>query len=313
VRGAHLTTGLECVVNVSEGRDRCVLDRLTDACGTTFLDLHSDPDHHRSVFTMAGPARGVEEAVRAVTSVAVATLTIKAHSGQHPRFGVVDVVPFVPLAPPPVSGRPGASGVAGWPGRGPCLAVEPPLDQAIAARSRFARWAGSELDLPCFFYGPLPHGGHRTLPEVRRSAFSTLRPDSGPDRPHPRAGACAVGARHFLIAYNVWIAGGDLRLARSVAAAIRGPAVRALGLELAGRVQVSCNLIHPSTVGPSEVHDQIARLLGASGASVDACELVGLLPASVLAAIPPDRWSELDLRPESTIEARLEERGISWR
>jgi glutamate formiminotransferase len=279
---------LECVVNVSEGRDEQLLERLAAACGNVLLDVHSDPDHHRSVLTLAGPDEMVETGVRMLAATAVSTLDIGLHVGEHPRIGVVDVVPFVPL-------------------------TTTDLVPAMAARDRFGRWAGVELGLPCFFYGPLQPSGHRTLPQIRRSAFSTLVPDTGPEQPHPRAGACAVGARHFLVAYNVWVAGGDATLARSVAAAVRGPAVRTLGFDLAGQPQVSCNLVDPLTIGPAEVHDQIARLLEDADASVERCELVGLLPTAVLDTVPPARWPELGLRPEATIEARLEERGVSWR
>jgi len=299
---------LECVVNVSEGRDERLIRRLAATCGDTLIDLHSDPDHHRSVFTLAGTDQTVEDAVRALTTAAVSAIDLGAHSGEHPRLGVVDVVPFVPLVAATRS-----TTVIDPSRHPPRLAGRPSLDQPIAARDRFARWAGTELDLPCFLYGPLPSGRLRTLPEIRRGAFSTLQSDTGPDRPHPRSGACAVGTRHFLVAYNVWVAGGDAALARSVAASVRGPAVRSLGFDLAGSAQVSCNLVDPLAVGPADVYDQIAILLEAGGAAVERCELVGLLPSEVLSKVPQDRWTELGLRPESTIEARLEERAISWR
>ena len=227
-------------------------------------------------------ATALESSVRRVASAAVATIDLRRHAGVHPRLGTVDVVPFVPLdeasSPTAVSD----------------------LGGALAARDRFAGWAAEELGLPCFLYGP-----ERSLPDVRRNAFGTLRPDSGPPDPHPRAGACAVGARHALVAYNLWLAGADLALARCVAAAIRGPTVRALWLDVGGRLQVSCNLTAPQITGPGAVHDAVAAMARQHGASVDAAELVGLLPAAVLAAEPPERWAELDLDPERTVERRL--------
>jgi glutamate formiminotransferase len=304
---------LECIVNVSEGRDDRLIARFAEACDQALLDRHSDPDHHRTVFTLVGTDEVVETGARMLAAAAVSALDIGSHSGRHPRLGVVDVVPFVPLVPSRQSHRPQATGTVPLSSPPLRLAAVPPLDRAVGARDRFARWAGSELGVPCFLYGPLPPGGHRTLPEIRRTAFTTLRPDTGPARPHPRAGACAVGARHFLVAFNVWVAGGDVALTRSVAEAVRGPAVRSLGLDLGGHFQVSCNLVDPLTIGPAQVHDQIARLLEVGGASVDRCELVGLLPAAVLAKVPRGRWAELDLRPETTIEAGLEQRGVSWR
>lgn len=296
------------MVNVSEGRDGQLVDRLAGACGTALLDTHSDPHHNRTVFTLGGPGDMVERATRTLVTAALAALDFTEHHGEHPAFGVVDVVPFVPLQRSGYRASGSDDGV-----RAPApLAVAPPLAAAVAARDRFARWAGSGLGLPCYRYGPLPPGGHRTLPEVRRHAGHCLPPDTGPAKPHPRGGRCAVGARHFLVAYNMWMEGGDVALARAVAAEIRGPAVRALGFDLGGRAQVSCNLVDPLTVGPGRVHDEVARSLERAGAGVARCELVGLLPAEVLAAVPPGRWESLGLSPEQTVEARLEEAGNWW-
>ena len=127
---------------------------------------------------------------------------------------------------------------------------------AVAARDRFLAWAGTELALPGFAYGP-----ERTLPDVRRRAFVDLAPDAGPPEPHETAGAVCVGAREVLVAYNVWLAdGADVALAREVARAVRGPSVRALGLDVGGRAQVSMNLVDPMVVGPAEAYDAVAAL-----------------------------------------------------
>ena len=256
---------LECVVNISEGQDLTAIAAIAAAAGSALLDVHTDADHHRSVLTLVG-----EDAPRSVAAEAVDRLDLGVHEGAHPRIGVVDVVPFVALD--------GSSAT-----------------DAREARDRFARWAADELAVPCFCYGP-----ERTLPDVRRHAFGELAPDVGPDQPHPTAGAMAVGVRPVLVAYNVWLAEPDLALARRIAAGLRGPAVRALGLAVGEEVQVSVNLIEPTTIGPAEVADAVAAL-----AEVRRCELVGLLPASVLAAVPPERWGSLDLGSDRTIEARL--------
>jgi len=257
---------LECVVNVSEGRSAAILDEVRRVAGPDLLDLHTDADHHRSVLTLVGT-----DAPRRVAGAVVERLDLRDHLGAHPRIGVVDVVPFIPY------------------GDGTTMA------DAIVARDRFARWAGSELGVPCFLYGP-----ERTLPDVRRGAFGALRPDTGPDRPHPTAGAIAVGARDVLVAYNLWLVEPDLPRARRIAAEVRGPAVRTLGLAVGDQVQVSCNLIAPDQVGPAEVYDRVA-----AHAAIARAELVGLAPRAVLDVIEPDRWPELDLAPERTIEARL--------
>lgn len=255
---------LECVVNVSEGRDEATIAAIAAAAGADLLDVHTDPHHHRSVLTLVG-----EAAPRAVTTAACARLDLRRHTGVHPRIGVVDVVPFVALD-----------------GTDPA--------EALAARDRFGVWAARTLDLPGFAYGP-----ERSLPEVRRHAFRELAPTWGPDAPHPTAGAVAVGARPLLVAYNVWLADPDPALARRVAAAVRRPGIRALGLAVGDRVQVSMNLVDPLRVGPAAATDAVAE-----HARVDGCELVGLLPSAVLDAVPRRRWAELDLAEDRTIEAR---------
>ncbi len=262
---------LECVVNVSEGRDAGVLQALASAAGDSLLDVHSDAHHHRSVFTLAGDPSAVEADARSLAAEAVDRLDLRRHAGVHPRLGVVDVVPFVPLE--------GST-----------------LGSAVAARDRFLAWAGTELALPGFVYGP-----ERTLPDVRRRAFVDLAPDAGPPEPHETAGAVCVGARDVLVAYNVWLAdGGDVALAGEIARAVRGPSVRALGLDVGGRTQVSMNLVDPMVVGPAEAYDAVAALAEVAGG-----ELVGLLPAAVLDRVPVARWPELDLDRSRTIESRL--------
>lgn len=270
VPGARPCGVLECVVNISEGRDQDLIARLAATAGRALLDVHTDEHHHRSVLTLVG-----EDAPRAVTRAAVATLDLGPHEGVHPRIGVVDVVPFVPLA-----GDDAAT--------------------ALAARDRFATWAADELGVPTFLYGP-----ERSLPEVRRGAFTTLRPDHGPATPHPTAGAIAVGARPLLVAYNLWLAVPDVVLARRLATAVRGPAVRALGLPVGDRAQVSLNLIDPATTGPAAVFDLVDRAARTAGNRVVGAELVGLLPEAVLRAVDEERWEQLDLAAGRTIEARL--------
>jgi glutamate formiminotransferase len=265
---------LECVINVSEGRDESALEGLRQVCRDALLDLHVDGDHHRSVFTLAG--WDVEDAARALTRCAVATLDLSVHTGVHPRIGVVDVVPFVPL-------------------------FDATMGDAVAARNRFAAWAAESLHVPCFLYGP-----ERSLPDVRRGAFATIAPDVGPPSPHATAGAIAVGARPILVAYNVWLAGVDLAGARAVAREVRrADAVRALGLRCGDRVQVSMNLLDWRRFGPADAYDAVAARADVAGA-----ELVGLLPRAALDAVAESRWETLDLSPARTIEARLSETGL---
>lgn len=168
------------------------------------------------------------------------------------------------------------------------------LAEAVAARDRLAGRVERELAIPCVAYGP-----ERSLPDVRRSAALEVEA-------HPTAGICCVGARPLLVAYNLWLAPpAGLDDARLIAREIRSPAVRALGLAVGDGVQVSCNLIAPSVFGPDAVFDAVAERV-----QVAKAELVGLAPASVLEAILPRRWSELDLTPSATIEARLSQAGL---
>ena len=265
---------LECVVNIAEGRDDERLARLSDSCGADLLDLHRDPHHHRSVFTLLG-----EDAPRRLAECAVELIELGSHDGVHPRIGVVDVVPFVALE-----------------GSTP--------DDAVDARDRFCRWAADALELPCFRYGP-----ERSLPEVRRDAFETLAPDFGPPHRHPTAGACAVGARPLLVAYNVWVSAPDLPTVRQVARAVRRPALRTLGLKVGDRFQVSCNLIAPDEIGPAEATALVGGAAPGAGVAVEGCELVGLVPQAVLDRIDPGEWSRLDLAADRTIEARIRAAG----
>lgn len=258
-------------VNVSEGAEADLLERLRVACGPAVLDLHADRWHNRAVFTVAGV-----EAPRTLAVEAVAHLDIGAHRGAHPRLGVVDVVPFTPF---------GTSTMA----------------DALEARDSFARWAAVELDLPCFLYGP-----ERSLPDIRRHAFERLAPDIGPPTPHPTAGAVCVGARGPLVAFNVWLPHDDLDAARSLASAVRGPRLRALGFLVGDRVQVSMNLVDPLALGPGAAFDAVAALT-----AVERAELVGVVPAAVLAAEPRSRWAELDLAVDRTVEHRLAEAGFT--
>lgn len=279
----------ECVINVSEGRDRSVVEAIRDAAPGAVIDVHSDREHNRSVLTLGGALDLVEDATRRLVAVAVARIDLRAHTGIHPRLGAADVVPFVPLSD---------DREAHW-------------DQVVEARDRFARWAGEDLGLPCFLYGP-----ERSLPEVRRSAFRSLAPDTGPPVPHPTAGASAVGARPLMVAYNVWITGvpdvervdglpSVLSVARSLAARLRTPTVRSLGLAVEAGAQVSLNLIDPAGTSVADVYDTVAAGAEANGCSVLRAELVGLIPAAVLASTPRPRWEELDLSEDRTIEARL--------
>jgi glutamate formiminotransferase len=297
----------ECVVNISEGRNRTTIEVVRDAGGRAVLDVHTDPEHHRSVLTLGGSLEAVEEAARTVVAMAVARIDLRTHVGVHPRLGAADVIPFVPL--------PGPIETSGADESGPRQAIDSPRPDVLEARNRFAIWAGAELQLPCFLYGP-----ERTLPDVRRGAYTTLEPDTGPHRPHPTAGSSAVGARPVLVAYNVWIISDRLpgteegqshalSVARGLAAELRGPRVRSMGFPVGAGAQVSFNLIDPRSVSMADVYDAVAAGAAPLDCSVLRAELVGLVPADTLVQIPRHRWPELDLGEDRTIEGRIEDAG----
>jgi glutamate formiminotransferase / 5-formyltetrahydrofolate cyclo-ligase len=278
---------LECVPNVSEGRDPAVLDELVRACGAALLDCHVDVDHHRSVFTLAGHEPAV--AVGAVRDLARAIrerIDLRAHAGVHPRLGALDVVPFVALDAEPIT-------------------------RAVDEARDFAAWIASELSVPVFLYDHADPDG-RSLPDTRRDAFVTRTPDRGPAVPDPRLGAVAVGARAPLIAVNCELARDDLALARQLAHTVRErdgglPGVRALGLHLdsVGRSQVSMNLVALERTGLQHACEVVRDRARAGGTDVARVEIVGLVPAAELARCDAEflRWSGIG--PGQTIEYRL--------
>ncbi|NBU38546.1 MAG: hypothetical protein EBS32_10010 [Actinobacteria bacterium] len=264
---------LECVVNISEGRNIALLAGLAEALSGHLLDVHTDTDHNRSVFTLVG-----EEAPRLLTRLVVERLSLDDHEGVHPRLGVVDVVPFVPLF--------GAT-----------------FTEAERARGDYARWVADELSIPVFSYGT-----HRTLPFVRAHAWRDLEPDFGPAAPHPTAGAVCVGAREPLVAYNVWLRDTPVEVTRAIAREVRTAHIRTLGLQVGEYTQVSMNLVDLSVAGPRDAFDAVRA---ECGGAVSHAELVGLVPQRVLESIPQGRWEELDLSADRTIEARIGALGMS--
>ena len=280
-------TTLLTVPNISEGRDRAVIDAVAGAFGRPVLNVHSDPDHHRTVFTVAGAPGELAVAVVAAAHMAIATLDINGHDGIHPRIGVLDVAPIVFLSDDD---------------RGAACA------EALVLADRL----GDELALPVFLYGIL--AGGRTRAELRRGGPEALRarlergeltPDFGPHQLHPTAGAVLVGARPPLVAFNVELAApATIEDAKRIAALIREggaeglPGLRAIGLwlEHRGVAQVSTNVEDHRAV-------PLRALLDAISAHAEPleCELVGLAPAAAFDGFPPD----LTVRNKRRIEDAL--------
>lgn len=266
---------LEAVPNVSEGRDADAIAAIGAAFATSarLLDVHSDVDHHRSVYTLAGDGEELSGTLLAGVATACSLIDLRRHEGVHPRVGAADVVPVVALRPDDAA-------------RASALAL------SLGAR------IGEELGLPVFLYGDVG-GGRRPaffrrggVEELdRRLAAGELEQDFGPGRLDPRSGAVLVGARRPLVAYNLDLRASDVDVARAIAATVREssgglPGVQAIGLELArsGRVQVSTNLLDVERTPLHVLVEAVEREAAARGTRVSSGELVGLVPASVLAA-----------------------------
>lgn len=264
---------LLAVPNVSEGGDRAVIERLAGAFGALrLLDVHSDPDHGRSVLSFAGEQPEVAEGLLAGAREAVAAIDLRKHEGLHPHVGAIDVAPVVFLD-------------------------DASRGAAVAAALTAAALIGDELAVPVFLYGALAHGRERA--DVRaggieglsvRMLSGELSPDYGPPEPHPSAGAVLVTARPPLVAFNLDLETDDVELAKEIAAGLREsggglPGVRAIGLYLAdrGRAQVSFNVHDPAGV---PLADLVARVR--ERAPVAEAELVGLAPRSAFDGFPED-------------------------
>ena len=297
---------LESVPNVSEGRDRVVVSDIAMAFGQCghVLDVHSDPDHHRSVITLVAEEDDLVEALFAGVERAMRLIDLRRHNGIHPRVGAADVVPIVPL-----------------PGGSMSAAVE--VARVLGSR------VGAELDVPVFLYG-VSGGGRRpaffrrggTAELQRRIDEDELIPDFGPRRLDPAAGAVLVGARPLLVAFNLELSSGGLQDAQAIAAAVRESSggmrgVQALGLELPGvglpgvglpgsgltgrgRIQVSLNVIDVEEARLVDVVARVREEAALRDVDVGQGELVGLMPESAVAdpealglvALPDDRVLE---------------------
>lgn len=269
----------ECVINISEGRNDYLLTQLEHTAGNSFRHRHSDPFHNRSVFTLINNESELPFDVHWLIRNAIDVLDLEDHEGVHPRFGVVDVVPYVALD-------------------------ERDRDIARTLRDETAEWMG-DLGISVFLYG-LVDGEERTLPDVRRRAFHDLAPDFGPAIAEPDTGAAAVGERPLLMAWNMYVDGLSERHVRQAAQQLRGDGIRTLALQVGSRWQVSCNLVDPLHVGPDIAYDRLMDILPVGG-QVSECELVGLAPSEALARIDESRWSQLGLREDLTIEFVLDE------
>ena len=288
----------EAVPNFSEGKDATKISRITQAVRAVpdlrILGLHSDPDHNRSVLTFAGTEEPVLRGAIALAKACAAELDLVSQSGEHPRMGVLDVLPFVPLE--------GAT-----------------MDDAVRLAHRAGESLGS-LGFPVYLYGSAAGSQYRSaLPDIRRGGYDGLasrlrdplwKPDYGPRTLDPHRGAVAVGARPFLVAFNAYLDTGDVEVARAVAIRVREsggglPAVRALGFEVGGRAQVSMNLTDLEQTPIPMALEAVRSTAAGLGASVESTELVGLAPLEAILQTARYYLGLRDLDAQHVLESRL--------
>jgi glutamate formiminotransferase len=291
---------LECVPNISEGRDQGKVDAIAKEIakqeGARLLDISSDRDHHRTVFTFIGEPRAIKAAALSMALKAVQLIDMRKHRGAHPRLGAVDVVPFVPIQ-----------------------GVE--MEEAV----RLAREVGKELGetgIPVFFYEEAASSPERReLPSIRKGEYEGLeeklkdpkwKPDEGPHAFNPTAGATVVGARFPLIAYNVNLKTEDLSVAKEIAKKVRYkdggfPNVRAMGVNLKkrGRVQVSMNLTNYKVTNIPTVYEFIREEALRKGVEVEESEIVGLIPSGVLEGVVQHYLKSPRFSVHQVIEQRI--------
>ena len=292
---------IECVPNISEGRRGEVVERIVDAVrrvpGARLLDYSSDASHNRSVITLAGDAAPLKAAVLTLFDAALGAIDLRAHTGEHPRLGAIDVVPFVPI-----------EGVT--------------MEECVALAKDTAREVAERFGVPVYLYEDASSNPLRkNLEDIRRGEFEGLAakmavtgwaPDFGPSTPHPSAGASVIGARMPLIAYNINLDTDRLDVAKKIAAAVRFSSggfrfVKAMGVTLADRgiVQVSMNLTNYEKTPILRVFDAVKREAERYGVSVLESEIVGLVPSGALVDVALSTLQLAGFRKDQILERKL--------
>lgn len=292
---------IECVPNISEGRRREVVEDVAAAVagpGRQVIDLSLDPDHNRSVVTIVGEPDGLAEGVLSLVRSAVERIDLREHHGEHPRMGAVDVIPFIPVR--------GAT-----------------MDDCVRLSRTVGKRIAEEIDLPVYLYErSATNAARRNLATIRKGEFEGFaakialpewEPDFGPKEVHPSAGVVAVGAREFLIAYNINLATSDLTVAKEIASAVRSSSgglryVKALGFPLAekGIVQVSMNLTNFKKTPILRVFDLVKREAERRGVLVAGSEIVGTLPRQALYDVASAALQIKGFSSQLVLEERIE-------
>ncbi|RLG71302.1 MAG: glutamate formimidoyltransferase [Methanobacteriota archaeon] len=293
---------VECVPNFSEGRRKEVIDTIIEAItsvkGVQLLDKEMDPDHNRAVITFIGEIEPVKKAACAAAAKAVELIDMEKHRGEHPRIGAVDVVPFIPLA-------------------------DTTMEECVRLAREVGRWIGEKLKVPVYLYEEAAtRPEFRDLANVRKGEYEGLKrdievdpsrkPDFGPSKLHPTAGATAVGARMPLIAYNVYLGTHNVEIARRIAKAVRFRDgglryVKAMGFEIKekGLVQVSMNLVNYRSTPIYRVFELIRSEAKRYGVQIVGSEIVGLVPLQALVDVASFYLGLEGFSVEQILEVRM--------
>lgn len=289
---------LECALNFSEGRREEVIQAIVGAAqGVRVLDVSSDQDHNRTVVTFVGSPQAAVEAAMQIAATAAELIDLNAHRGAHPRMGAVDVIPFVPMG-------------------------QATMEEAIAAARQVGQRLGDDLSIPVYLYeAAATRPERRNLADVRRGEYEGLahkmadpdwKPDFGPSRPHPTAGATAVGARIYLLAYNVNLGTPDVKIARAIARAVRAQTgglqnVKALGVMLHERnqAQVTMNVVDPFHTPIYRVLELVRLEAARYGVPVVGTEVIGLVPLTLLVEAARYYLQLEGFRDDQVLETKL--------
>lgn len=297
---------MECVPNFSEGKDLNVINAIFDAAKSAkvkVFELEYNKDHNRMLFTIVGEPEGVLASVFESIKVATKLIDMNKHKGEHPRIGATDVVPFVPV-----------SGVT--------------MEECVDLSNRLAKKVAGELKIPVFMYeASAKHEEYRNLADVRIGEFERLKakmsakggsasgkkkPDYGPSEIHPTAGAVVIGARKYLIAFNVNLDTGDVEIAKKIAGKIREkngglPGVKALGFSVNGFAQVSMNLVDYEKTNFDVAYRTIEKEAKEMGASVRDTEIYGMIPLEALVGAIKSTFKAETFKSDQVLEKKIYE------
>lgn len=291
---------IECVPNFSEGKDLKVMNQIFDAAlrqaqgkQVKTFELEYNSSHNRMLFTIVGEPQDVLNSVYEAIKKATELINMNFHVGEHPRIGATDVVPFVPV-----------SGVS--------------MKECVELSKKLGEKVGSELNIPVFLYeASATKPENKNLADVRKGEYEGLkikmnRPDYGPDKMHPTAGAIVIGARKYLVAFNVNLDTPDVEIAKEIAKKIREKdggmkAVKALGFEVDGKAQVSMNLVDFEVTNFDEVYNEIEKLANKKGVKIKSSEIYGMIPMESLIKAVRTTFKANGFKSDQILEKRLYE------